>query len=175
MSSTDIIARKDWTEKGGTELQMNEVVLGGNERNKSADGLPRTKKMNHSVSTSTRCLFNLWNRRIRDPMSRPPTKSAPRWLMSSTRVPYASRQKSEQLLNFHANTIFTDDAFASGSKRNLSVLSAITLVNKLFFKRFVDSLCWFICRIYSQNLVFYSFYFIHNILVRLFVMCRWCL
>ena len=78
MSSTDIIARKDWTEKGGTELQMNEVVLGGNERNKSADGLPRTKKMNHSVSTSTRCLFNLWNRRIRDPMSRPPTKSAPK-------------------------------------------------------------------------------------------------
>ena len=134
MSSTDIIARKDWTEKGGIELRMSEIVLGGNKRSDCVDRLPRMKKTNHFVSTSTRCLFDLWNRKILGPMSRPPTKSARRRLMTSIPVPYASRQNSELLLNSHANTFSTADAFASGSKRNSSVLSAITLVNKLFFK-----------------------------------------
>ena len=134
MSSINIIVMKDSTEKDGIELRMNEAVFGENGRSESVDRPPRTKKMKHFATTSTRILFVLWNRRFLVPMSRPPTKSARRRLMTSIPVPYASRQNSELLLNSHANTFSTADAFASGSKRNSSVLSAITLVNKLFFK-----------------------------------------
>ena len=96
MSSINIIVMKDLTEKDEIELRMNEAAFGGNERSESEDRLPRTKKMKHSATTSTRCQFDLWNRKIPGPTSRPPTKSAPRRLMSSIRVRYASRPNSEQ-------------------------------------------------------------------------------